>query len=40
MKNLKVTLLQLMPEGTLDGNLKKGLQYCRKSKEMGADIEL
>jgi len=40
MNNLKVALLQLMPENTLDGNLQKGLKYCRKSKEMGADIAL
>lgn len=40
MKNLKVALLQIMPEDTLDGNMKKGLEYCRKSKEMGADIVL
>lgn len=40
MKNLQVALLQLMPENTLDGNLRKGLLYCRKSKEIGADIAL
>ncbi|MFO7612776.1 MAG: carbon-nitrogen hydrolase family protein [Clostridia bacterium] len=40
MKNLKIALLQLMPEDTIDGNLRKGLDYCRKSKEMGADIAL
>jgi len=40
MNNLKVALLQLMPEDTLDGNLQKGLNYCRKSKKMGADIAL
>jgi len=40
VKNLKVALLQLMPEDTLEGNLQKGLKYCRKSKEMGADIAL
>jgi predicted amidohydrolase len=40
MKSLKVALLQLMPEDTLDGNLHKGLEYCRKAKEMGADIAL
>ena len=40
MKNLKVALLQLTPEGSLDGNLRKGLEYCRKAKEMGADIAL
>lgn len=40
MRNLKVALLQLMPEDTLEGNIKKGLDYCKKSKEMGADIAL
>lgn len=40
MDSLKVALLQLMPEGTLDGNLHKGLEYCRKAKDMGADIAL
>jgi predicted amidohydrolase len=40
MKNLKVALLQLMPTGTLEGNLQKGLEYCRKAKDMGADIAL
>lgn len=40
MKNLKVALLQLMPESTLEGNLQKGMLYCRKSREMGADIAL
>lgn len=40
MKNLKVALLQLLPEDTLDSNLKKGISYCRKAKSMGADIAL
>lgn len=40
MKNLKVALLQLMPEETLEGNLQKGLEYCRKAKDIGADIAL
>jgi predicted amidohydrolase len=40
MKNLKVALLQLMPEETLEGNLKKGLEYCQKAKDIGADITL
>lgn len=40
MRSLKVALLQLLPENTLDGNLKKGLEYCRKAKDMGADIAL
>ncbi|MBP1757075.1 MAG: carbon-nitrogen hydrolase family protein, partial [Firmicutes bacterium] len=40
MNNLKVALLQIMPTGTLEGNLQKGLEYCRKAKAMGADIAL
>lgn len=40
MKNLKVALLQLLPEETLEGNLLKGLEYCRKAKDIGADIAL
>ncbi|MGM9972686.1 MAG: carbon-nitrogen hydrolase family protein [Clostridiaceae bacterium] len=40
MKNLKVALLQLLPQDTLEGNRQKGLEYCRRSKEMGADIAL
>lgn len=40
MKNLKVALLQLMPENTLDGNQQKGQEYCRKAKEVAADIAL
>lgn len=40
MKSLIVALLQLLPENTLDGNLQKGWVYCRKAKEMGADIVL
>ena len=30
MKNLKVALLQIMPEDALDGNIQKGLNYYRK----------
>lgn len=40
MKNLKAALLQLLPEETLEGNLQKGLEYCRKAKDIGADIAL
>lgn len=40
MISLKVALLQLLPESTLDGNMQKGLQFCRKAKEIGADIAL
>ncbi|MDD6157192.1 MAG: carbon-nitrogen hydrolase family protein [Lachnospiraceae bacterium] len=37
---LKIALLQIMPAGTLEENLKKGISCCRKAKEMGADIAL
>jgi predicted amidohydrolase len=29
-----------MPVGSLEGNLQKGLEYCKKAKDMGADIAL
>ena len=38
MRNLKIALLQLLPGNTLEDNLKKGMEYCRKAKEAGADI--
>lgn len=40
MRNIKVALLQLLPEKSLEENLQKGLTYCKKAKEMGADIAL
>lgn len=40
MEDIKVAMLQLLPAGTAEGNLKKGLESCRKAKEMGADIAL
>lgn len=40
MENLKTALLQILPESTLEENLKKGLEYCRKAKMQGADIAL
>lgn len=40
MKNLRVALLQIFPGDTLDQNLHKGFDCCRKAKEMGADIAL
>ncbi|HEX3026798.1 MAG TPA: carbon-nitrogen hydrolase family protein [Clostridia bacterium] len=40
MNYLKVALLQLLPEQTLEGNLQKGLDYCKKAKKMGADLAL
>lgn len=40
MSTLKVALLQIMPENTIQENLEKGLEYCRKAKAAGADIAL
>lgn len=40
MDQVRVALLQLHPTGTMQGNLKKGLEACRKAREMGADIAL
>ena len=35
MKNLKIALLQLMPGNSLEENLAKGADACKKSKENG-----
>lgn len=40
MKTLKVALLQILSTGTPEGNLEKGIKYCRKAKDAGADIAL
>lgn len=40
METLNIALLQLMPTGSLAGNLQKGIEACRKAKDMGADIAL
>ena len=37
---LKVALLQLLPQGSLKGNLDKGLDACVRAKKLGADIAL
>lgn len=37
---LKIALLQIAPCKTLKENLEKGIKYCRKAKESGADIAL
>ncbi|MBQ7875660.1 MAG: carbon-nitrogen hydrolase family protein [Clostridia bacterium] len=36
--NFKVALLQIAPTGTIEENLKKGLEYCHIAKEKGCDI--
>lgn len=40
MQTLKIAMMQLMPENSLEGNLQKGLSYCRIAKKMNADIAL
>lgn len=40
MEKLQIALLQIAPTGSLQGNLEKGLAYCRKAGAMGADIAL
>ena len=40
MDLLRIALLQIAPCGSLEGNLKKGVEYCKKAKEMGAHIAL
>jgi len=40
MNSFKVALLQLLPTGSLQGNLEKGESYCRRAKELGADLAL
>lgn len=37
---LKIALLQLLPEGKLEKQLEKGKNACNKAKNMGADIAL
>lgn len=37
---MKVALLQIAAEDTLDGTRDKGMLFCRRAKEMGADIAL
>jgi predicted amidohydrolase len=36
--NINVALLQILPTGTQQGNLIKGLESCKQAKQMGADI--
>lgn len=39
-KIMKIALLQMTPCGTLKENLQKGIEYCKKAKERGADLAL
>lgn len=38
MSILKIALMQIAPCGSLDGNLKKGLECCEKAAALGTDI--
>lgn len=40
MKSLKAALLQILPSDSQRENLSKGIEYCKKAKEMCADIAL
>lgn len=40
MRPLKIALLQIAPCDTLGENWEKGQNYCRKARDMGADIAL
>lgn len=40
MQTVKVALLQILPKNTMDGNLEKGIDFCKRAKAMGADIAL
>lgn len=40
MQSLKIALLQLLPGGSLEENLQKGLEACRHAKALGADLVL
>ncbi|MCL2439242.1 MAG: carbon-nitrogen hydrolase family protein [Alphaproteobacteria bacterium] len=40
MNDFNVALLQLMPTGTLGGNLAKGIKACEVAKQNGADLAL
>lgn len=38
--NMKIALLQISPCKTAEENREKGIRYCRKARESGADIAL
>ena len=40
MRRFNVALLQILPTGSQEGNLLKGIEACKKAKQMGADIAL
>ena len=40
MNCFRVALLQLLPTGSLEGNLEKGVLWCRRARALGADLAL
>lgn len=40
MKPLRIALLQIASAGTIDDNLKKGIECCKEAKRQGADLAL
>ena len=40
MKEINIALLQILSEKTMQLNLEKGIEFCRKAKEQHADIAL
>lgn len=40
MQMFRVALLQMLPTETLEGNLQKGAEACKRAKAMGADLAL
>ena len=37
---LTIAFLQLLPTGSLKGNMEKGIKACFQAKEKGADIAI
>ncbi len=37
---MKIAILQISPGGSIDRNLEKGTEWCRRAAEMGADVAL
>lgn len=40
MKKINIALLQIAGTGTIQGNLQKGMEFCQRAKQQGADIVL
>lgn len=37
-QTINIALLQIQATGSIEQNMKKGIEYCRRAKQMGADI--